>query len=277
MSNNYARLPHVRNELNAEGTTANDADITRAIARASEFARSYTNRIFHTETATAYFNGNGKTELWLERGAVEPNRADLFSVTTLKVDDNGDGTYELTLTEGSDYWLYPDATNRAAERIDIVTGRTTSPQVPVWPKARRSIQIVGSWGHSETWESVVGSAAVTGSLSDTGADFTLTCSESVASLLYAGDTIKIESEQMTVLSVSTVTAVVTRAINGTTGAIHSGAAISLRRFPEDLERAVAKDAARYLWNASQGYPEGTGVQWAQIRDALNSYRILVLA
>lgn len=282
MANNYCRLNHVRNELNAEGTTAQDTDILRAIERASEFARSFTGRIFHTETGTCLFNGNGKTRLRLASHALEPWRGDLVSVTTLKVDDNYDGVYELTLVEDTDYWLSPDnptTHKRPATHIEIVTGRNTTSQLSWWPKRRRSIEIVGTWGFPPVWEAVVVSgSAVTGTLSDTGADLTITASVSVADVVFPGDTLLIDSEQLEVTAVSTTTITVVRAINGTTGAAHSSKALSVRRFPADLERAVSKDAARYLWNASQGYPEvAPAGEWARIRDALGAYKMPAVA
>lgn len=278
--NNYARLPHVRNELNANGTTSNDDDILRAIARASEFARSLTQRIFHTETATAYFDGNGKTRLWLGASAVEPNRGDLLTVTSIAVDDNGDGTYEYTLVEGTDYWLYPDSSTIAAVRIDLIVDHQTAPQVSRWAPYRRSVKIVGKWGHSETTDAVIISGAqITGTLSS-ASDLTLAVSASITrDEIAPGDTLIIESEQVEVLSVSTTTVTLqTRGLNGTTAAAHTDAAIYLRRFPADLERAVAKDAARYLWNAASGM-SGLGGDgrfreaYPAIRDAIEAYRM----
>ncbi len=253
--------------------------ILRAIARASEFARSYSKRIFHSEVATAYFNGNGCAELWLSMGAVEENRGDLLSVTTLKADANFDGTYEYTLTEGSDYWLYPDATARGAMRIDIIRDRTTAPQIGAWPRGRRTVQIVGKWGYSEITEAVVvNSTAVTGSLSSSS-DTTLATSAAVDGVIDPGDTLFIESEQCTVLAVAATVVTVTRGVNGTTAASHTNAAVLLRRFPEDLERAVAKDASRHIWTAAQGYPsEGRTdtSSWPMIRDVLNDYRLVAV-
>lgn len=274
--NNLARLPHVRDELNSGSSTANDSDILRAISRASEFARSYTRRIFHTETATAYLNGNGCTELWLGRAAVEPNRHDLFAATSIKVDNDQDGTYELTLAEGTDYWLYPDASGLAANRLDLIVDRQTGPQIYRWPKYRRSVQVIGRWGMTETTEAIIISGAqITGTLSD-ASDLSLVVSAAIANdEIAAGDVLFMGAEQTEVLSVNGTTVTLrTRGLNGTTAAEQASVPVYLRTFPEDLSRAVAKDAARYLWKAAQGYPsERPGGEWPMIRDAFDAYRM----
>ena len=277
---NYARLPDVRNEVNGNGSTSQDGDILRAIAAASDFARELTGRIFHTEVATALFHGNGKECLRLGSYAAEPWRNSLVSVTTLKVDDNNDGVFELTLTEDTDYWLgtdNPGTGDRPAESIEIVTGRNTAPQIYTWPKRRRVIEIVGKWGYSEITEAVVvGGTAVTGTLSS-ASDLTLVLTLDPGDKVAPGDSLFMGTEEMgPVLDVSGTTVTLqARGINGTTAATQTTVAVLVRQYPDYLSRAVRADAARYLWRAAQGMPDST--DWPMIRDTLHNYRVPVLA
>lgn len=260
--NGYARLPHVRNELNAQGTTAQDSDIVRAIERASAACRTATSRQFHTTTETRHFSGNGERLFYLG--------TDLLSITTIKVSETvaQPTTFENTLTVATDYTLWP--------RNSITSYRaiTANPngQYGAFPVGVDNIQIVGTWGYSEVLEAIaISGTPVTGTLSST-TDLTLTASVSVEGIIEIGDTLYIESEQLEVVDVATTTVTVTRAINGTTAAAHTTQALYLRRFPLDVERAVAADAARYLWRASQGYPEGSFREmWPAIHDTFASY------
>ena len=279
MTNNYARLPDVLAELNAEGVSASAprADVLRSIARASEMVRNETRRIFHTETRTCYLDGNGKGVLWLQDVTQEPFRSDLVSVTSLKVDDDGDAVFELTLVHDTDYWLRPanpTVTLQPARGLEIVAGRTSvSQQVNAWPNKRRCIELVGKWGHSERTEDT----GLTGTLAD-ASDTSITSIEGgdTETLVYPGDTLLIESEQVYVTAVSTTTVTVQRGVNGTTAAAHTAQAILLRRYPEDIERAVSGEAARWMWHAAGGYQSDLGgtpfsSRWPAIRDIINRY------
>lgn len=74
---------------------------------------------------------------------------DLTSITTLKTDDNGDGTYETTIAVGN-YQLHPvNALSRGAyaepyTEIDLLNG-TTFP-LPVESGREYLIQVTGVWG-----------------------------------------------------------------------------------------------------------------------------------
>lgn len=262
--NNYARVLDMIPDLNASGVTGTTevTRIDRAIAEASRaFRTGAGGRQMHSTTETRYFDGDGFTYLYVN---------DLISITTLKFDEDGDGTYAETLAT-TDYWLWPDnrQSGYAARRIDL----NPEGDYSSFPVGRRRIQIVGKWGHSEILEAVVGTAAVTGTLAD-AIDLTLACSETVASLLARGDTLILESEQIgPVLSVATTTVTVqARGINGTTAAAHAAVQVYLRRFPDDVERAVRADAGRYLWSASSGFEGSTfRDKWPAIADCVASY------
>lgn len=262
---NYARVHDLLPDLNATGLTVGLDDLARAIAEASNAFRTGTaGRMFHSVQETRYFDGKGLDRLWTN---------DLISITSLKFDSDGDGTYETTLS-ATDYWLWPDnvASGYAYRAIDInPNGSYVS-----FPDGRRRVQIVGKFGYSEIKEAVVGAAAITGTVGTTSG-LTVTASATVADLLNVGDTFFLGDEEMgPIVSAPTTSIVVqARGINGTTAATHSGVAMYLRKYPSDIERAVRADAVRYLWSSAQGQAyDGTGTfreRWPAISMAMSSY------
>ena len=68
----------------------------------------------------------------------------LWSITTLKTDEDGDRTFEVTWSAALDYRLYPlDGPPYSEIRIDDVNGRYS------WPGGDARVQIVGAWGETE--------------------------------------------------------------------------------------------------------------------------------
>jgi len=120
---------------------ANDANLSTrivdAIPAAQQLIDGDTGRTFEASTRTITFGADDH--------AYVLRVPDLISVTTLKVDDNDDGVYEVTI---------------AASGFELDTLHTTQPGWPydtvrlldrTWPtpgKRRRRIEIVGSWGWS---------------------------------------------------------------------------------------------------------------------------------
>lgn len=265
--NNLCRLAHVRNEMNAEGTNAQDADIVRAVERASRFAESFCHRNFHATFGVRYVRRHPRacaSELLLPE--------DLATLSEVRVDEDGDDTYELTLVENTDYWVERDNDLDSNTPIMQLVLNPNGTQLSSWPTRYRAVKLTGLWGYSYELES--STLTTNGAL--TAVATSVTVSASAANLIYPGDTIVVESEQMEVTAVSTVTLTVVRGINGTTAATHDTAkTVYLRRYPRDVERAVSADAARYLWWASRGMLD-TGASmrepWPMIRDSLLAFK-----
>ena len=103
-----------------------------AILAATTTVDNYTSRSFEPATATNLFGQAG----YMLRVP------DLISVTTLKVDDSDDGTFETTIESG-DYEL---------DTVHTTTGwpfeivRLLERDFPSGSRRRHRIQIVGSWG-----------------------------------------------------------------------------------------------------------------------------------
>lgn len=119
--------------------TARDAEYTRLLDAASAAVDRWC-RVepghFAPTTATRYFDvttGDAKRQAL----AIPP----LVSLTTLKTDENSDGTFEVTWTVTTDYLLYPlNATAKTEIQRVGITGRYS------FPVGQRTVQIVGEWG-----------------------------------------------------------------------------------------------------------------------------------
>jgi hypothetical protein len=139
ISNGYCTLNEVKSALRITDNT-DDALLENAIEGASRRIDGYCGRRFYQQNATL--------SLYAIDSYTLPTQDDLYSVTTLKTDDDGDGTYETTWTTGVDYQLEPlDAliTGQPIRTITAIGGKTFPLfSLPALPSA----QIVGVWGWS---------------------------------------------------------------------------------------------------------------------------------
>jgi hypothetical protein len=135
----YCTLAEVKSALRITDTT-DDTLLEGAIEGASRRIDGYTGRFFYQRTATIELYAHDIYTLLLDD--------DLYQVTTLKTDDDGNGTFETTWTVNTDYQLQP--TNVALQarpynRIAAVGGKTfpimIQPQLP-------GVQVNGVWGWS---------------------------------------------------------------------------------------------------------------------------------
>lgn len=119
-----------------------DADFMTCITAASRGVDRLTRRRdgdFAAQTLTRYFDGEHQDRLW-----VPP----LQSITTLKTDEDGDGTFEVTwaVTGGyRDYILYP--LNGPPYRLIAVESSNGRYEFPV---GQKTVEIAGSWGEYST-------------------------------------------------------------------------------------------------------------------------------
>ena len=139
ISNGYCTLNEVKSALRITDNT-DDELLENAIEGASRRIDGYCGRRFYQQNATL--------SLYAIDSYTLPTQDDLYSVTTLKTDDDGDGTYETTWTTGVDYQLEPlDAviTGQPIRTITAIGGKT----FPLFSLAALpSAQIVGVWGWS---------------------------------------------------------------------------------------------------------------------------------
>lgn len=125
----YVTLAELKQSL-AISDAASDVDLERALETASRAVEGFTGREFFLRTAA--------TRLYYPEDGYRVLTPDLVSVTTLKVDEDGDRTYPLTLT-AADYELWP------------LSGPPYQ-EVRIWPLSSetfvpgRYVQVVGSFG-----------------------------------------------------------------------------------------------------------------------------------
>lgn len=193
-------------------------------------------RWFYVLSDTRYYDGPGSSEFWL------PD--DVISITTLKVDGTGDGTYETTYTEGTDFqgWPYNGPHFR---RLDVISGRGS---LDTWPTRAKSIEIVGTFG----WEQRTTDLGITGTVAD-ATTTTITAAVGDTGLIEVGQTVLIESEQMYVTSRDADSFEVERGVNGTTAAAHSAKTIYRYEYPPALVSAIKMEAARWYREHATGF------------------------
>lgn len=139
IENGYCTLAEVKSALRITDST-DDSLLEKAIEGASRRIDGYTGRFFYQQSATISMYTRDIYTVQLQN--------DLVSVTTLKTDDDGDGTFEDTWTANTDYQLQPLNTvlqSRPYNRVVAVGGKTfpimIQPDLP-------GVQINGVWGWS---------------------------------------------------------------------------------------------------------------------------------
>jgi len=137
---NYCLVADLTNRLIAEDATASSIDeavMDQAISAASRMIEQYCGRRFYKATETRYYTPIFSDELFIH---------DLISVTTLKTDEDGDRTYEITWA-ATDYDLMP--LNAALDNQPYTTIQITPDGVNSFPAGLpKSVQIVGVFGYA---------------------------------------------------------------------------------------------------------------------------------
>lgn len=131
--------------------TSDDAVLEALVESVSRAIDDFCGRRFYAATQTRYYSATSGRRLLVD---------DLLSVTTLKTDDDGDGTYETTWAT-KDYHLAPY--NAQLESVpepywSIEVSESGDYSFPVG--VRRGVEIAGSWGFSATTPDVVNRACL---------------------------------------------------------------------------------------------------------------------
>jgi hypothetical protein len=242
MFGSYASIADVKNILGITATT-DDTMIRKIVESASRSIDNYCNRTFIVNSGTKYFDG--AVTLWTP---------DLLSITTLKTDEDGDGTFENTLTT-DDYILYgvglEDILNTYPKtRIEI--NQNIGDYSSFASGVKKGVQIVGVWGYGD-------GISATPYISDTNTSEVLDASETgidvtSATNLSAGQVILVESEQMYIYSITTNTLTVERGVNGTTATTHdTGKTVYIYQYPSDIRQScIDLSVALYQNRSRQG-------------------------
>lgn len=274
--NSYGRLSHVKTDVSK--TTAVDDDVLgRTMEAASRGIDRMLNRQVFSQLGTGYYHGDGSRELLLPLGAAGAPEVygDVLSVTTLKVDQDGDGTYEVTLATQTDWW-YSNAWPVGCYSALELNPRGTQLSAFTW--GRRTVEAVGRFGYSALSEAT-GETVQNNPLTDSGTALTVLSTADID----VGEVLVIEAEEAHVTGTPDgTTLTIARGVNGTTAAAHAqGVAISRRRYPADIEEACRAQTVRFFREKRSG-GQGAGgsefggfsfsTMYPAIRDLLMPHR-----
>ena len=243
--NLYASLDDLKGLLKVV-TAEDDSQLLRLLTAASRQIEKpkLTGRYFYCYEGTKYFDGGG-SGMWLPE--------DILSITTLKTDEDGDGTYEVTMAV-TDYILYP-LRNYPKTQLKINSNGSYSSFASGVDKG---IEIAGVFGYADSatpYEEKTNLDEAAG-ITATQTQFTV----NDGSLIKIGQTIRVESEQMFVEDVRQNELYVKRGVNGTTAATHADdKAVSVYTYPEDITQATLILAMRAWKRKDSAYQDIVGL------------------
>jgi len=117
-----------------------DATLESIIEASSRLIDKYCARQFYSSTSTRYYETNNTDEVFTD---------DILSVSTLKTDQDGDGTYETAWTENTHFYLYPyNSVADGKPFTRVIRTETGGYEFPA--TIRKCIEIYGSFGYCTT-------------------------------------------------------------------------------------------------------------------------------
>ena len=144
MMANYCTVKEVKSELSITDESYDDM-LMSMIEQAKGFLDDYCGTKFDTVSEVRYFDGAGSI-LFID---------DLVSVTSIKLDEDGDGTYEATMAT-TDYVLYP--LNKTPKTYIKLTN--DSDYGGFASGVRTGVKIDGTWGYQSTVPAVIRRASI---------------------------------------------------------------------------------------------------------------------
>lgn len=153
-ANEYVTVSELKNTLAITSSTY-DADLAIVVNTASRTLDAITGRRFWSDTGTA--NVRTYTPDSYRRLMID----DLQTLTTLKVDQNGDGTFEETWTVGTDFVLEPqnaDSDIPIRPYESVLIRKQSRYYFPV--DLEQSVQITGKFGWAATPDEIQSAASI---------------------------------------------------------------------------------------------------------------------
>ena len=236
MANTYADLAMLKapGALNITGTSY-DARLLTLLEAASRWIDGYCNRHFYLLQATRRFSGR--------RSSV--STPGLVRLDSLKIDRNGDGMFETVLSPG-DYRLEPanaDPTHPWGFPYQRVIAAGGLAERGGFPTGTAAVEITGGWGYREVWEDT-GARLDAGQVVTAGATVMSVVGDGVEGLS-AGQTLRLNTEQVHVAAVTGTGVVVRRGVNGTAPSSHlGGSALARFVYPAPVTEACLQLAMR---------------------------------
>jgi len=217
MGNLYCTPTEVKSYLGISGTS-DDALLLRLCERVSRIVDQIADTFFYESVETRYYDWDNYYDIELD--------APLLSATTV--------TNDGTAVSSSDYRLLP---RNAYPKIKLEIMRDSGTLLTFSVTRQDASNIAGLWGwhddYTHAWASDTTLAAAISSTTAT------TCTVTAATNLQAGQTWKIDSEQVYCSALTSTTATIERGVNGTTAATHLiSAAISIWRPALNIREAA---------------------------------------
>ena len=146
INNGYATLAEFRTNYKKSSATSDSGIIEDLIESASRYIYRYCGQTFYTSTGlTVYYTPTDTNVIFIDN---------LYGLTTLKTNEDGDGTYENTWNTGQntgDFYLMPFNARALGNTGEPYTYIEVNPEGDyTFPKAPKGVQIIGDFG----WSSV---------------------------------------------------------------------------------------------------------------------------
>lgn len=242
--NTYGELAEIKSRLGIAGNSGDQA-LWMALHAASRDVDAFCNRRFYVEHAARCF------DVASPEGFVVP---DLVSVSSMTEDADRDRIYEIERTR-TDYILYPlnaEPDSHSGRPYNLVRADPAGPR-PAFTTGRIAVRVEGLWGYRAHAVNLNSPTDFNGVITVTSDVIPVTDRDPVA----AGQTLRIESEQVFVRAVDGHNLTVVRGVNGTAPVAHEdGTAVHAYRYPPEVVEATLVLAAQ-LWKRKD-VPYGTG-------------------
>ena len=274
MSNTYADLATLKSPavLNVP-EDSHDERLLGLLESASRWIDGHCDRRFSALHARRTFDGTGCDTLFVP---------DLVSVSSLSVADARGG---WQVWPASHWFPYPlDAQPTRPGGVPY-TRIATSPGAALhFPMGRANVAVDGIWGYSGIVEDI--GLRVAGSVDVAASDPSVTVAPAVSGStpdVSAGQTVRIEQEQLYIISVETaavgtnIVLTTQRGVNGTTAAGHVvGAIVLCYRYPAAVAEACLIQAAAW-WQERAALPFGASRGDKEPSEAVNPTAIALLS
>ncbi len=212
-------------------------------------------RVFYPYEDTRYFNGNGKSELWIP---------DLLSVTTVSYSEDDGDTY--TALTSSDYYATVGGNYNSKQSYTQLIVNINSDTISAWTTGQRSIKIEGVWAYADdrddAWENSQDTVE-DNPLSDSATSVTVNDVDGadlwgISPRMQVGQILQIENEMLELAAVDMEQNKITviRGRNGSTAAQHvQNTVISIWRPPEPVKQACIIQSIRSFERGAQGFSD----------------------
>lgn len=245
MTNAYSDIGTLKSDsyLAVTGTT-HDVYLPKLLEDAARKIDKWCDRFFYCYDGKRYYDG-----------ATPLRTDDLLSITTLKIDEDADATFENTMvTTGtlSDVILYP-LNDLPKTKIELSAVATCG----FGDGLRNSVEIDGTFGYGDGISATpyVSAGTTFGAVSTSTTIVTMSTGHTVA----AGHTIRVDSEQMYTQVVATNDLTVKRAVNGGVAATHASATtVNVYEYPSPIMQACLISAMRSWKRKDSAYQDVVG-------------------